>query len=913
MKTPPSPANHARSSSANTRSGKRPGARKPSAKAKSPKLSRTLAPQGMSPEQWQIALRQQYGKEQHFGLENLGTEPVFSEFAVHNPETNSRYRVKVRGLQAGDNHCTCMDFATNELGTCKHIAFVLSKLQAKRGVKKRLAQGFRPAYSELVLRQHQGVRAVYWLVGLDCPPRVLQAAQQLFGLALPPSALAASTLPSPCRLLPQPGQHLQHALQSLNEWAKLCSQLGHALQMDQEVKNHLASLSDAEHRAQVLQAVYPPAKAAQVLQKLIKVPLYPYQVEGALFAARAGRALIADDMGLGKTIQAIAAAELLGRHFGVTRVLVVCPTSLKYQWQKEIERFVGRQARVIGGGRGQRQGDYAQEDFFKITNYETLRSDLDLVALWAPELVIVDEAQRVKNWNTIAARALKRIDSAYAIVLTGTPLENKLEELISIVQFVDQHRLGPTWKLLYEHQLKDEAGRVIGYTGLEDIGRTLAPLMIRRRKSEVLRQLPPRTDQNLFVPLTEAQAALHQENAVVVTQIVNRWRKTKYLSDKDQRRLTCALQNMRMVCNSTYLLDPSTDHGVKADELMALLDGVLADPQAKVVVFSQWVRSHDILIPRLQQRAWGHVSFHGSVRSEVRPQLVEQFRQDPACRVFLSTDAGAVGLNLQHASTVVNLDLPWNPALLEQRIGRVYRMGQKRPVRVINFISKGSIEEGMLSVLAFKRSLAAGILDGAENEISLGGSRLTRFMKEVENVANQTPDSAPMAANEELAATALQEQVDASESDADHPLETARPPEPVYSPHPTTPATSADTEPLATPATAPLAQATVQDPPEAPSQVPSQFPQQAPLQDPLQDLLQAHGQPLQTLLGVGLQWLSTLAAQAANPAPTGAPRMGVVSDPVSGERYLKLPAPEPEVMDQVASALDALARALRGK
>ena len=909
MKTPPSPANHARSSSANTRSGKRPGARKPSAKAKSPKLSRTLAPQGMSPEQWQIALRQQYGKEQHFGLENLGTEPVFSEFAVHNPETNSRYRVKVRGLQAGDNHCTCMDFATNELGTCKHIAFVLSKLQAKRGVKKQLAQGFRPAYSELVLRQDQGVRAVYWLVGLDCPPRVLQAAQQLFGLALPPPTVAASTLASPCRLLPQPGQHLQHALNSLNEWAKLCAQLGHALQMDQEVKNHLASLSDAEHRAQVLQAVYPPAKAAQALQKLIKVPLYPYQVEGALFAARAGRALIADDMGLGKTIQAIAATELMARHFGVTRVLVVCPTSLKYQWQKEIARFVGRQARVIGGGRGQRQGDYAQEDFFKITNYETLRSDLDLVALWAPELVIVDEAQRVKNWNTIAARALKRIDSAYAIVLTGTPLENKLEELISIVQFVDQHRLGPTWKLLYEHQLKDEAGRVIGYTGLEDIGRTLAPLMIRRRKSEVLRQLPPRSDQNLFVPLTEAQAALHQENAVVVTQIVNRWRKTKYLSDKDQRRLTCALQNMRMVCNSTYLLDPSTDHGVKADELMALLDGVLADPQAKVVVFSQWVRSHDILIPRLQQRAWGHVSFHGSVRSEVRPQLVEQFRQDLACRVFLSTDAGAVGLNLQHASTVVNLDLPWNPALLEQRIGRVYRMGQKRPVRVINFISKGSIEEGMLSVLAFKRSLAAGILDGAENEISLGGSRLTRFMKEVENVANQTPDSAPMAANEELAATALQEQVDASESDADHPLETARPPEPVHSAPSATPATMADADPLATPATAPAAQAPVQDPLEAASQAPSQAPSPAPVQD----LLQAHGQPLQTLLGVGLQWLSALVAQSANPAPTGTPRMGVVSDPANGERYLKLPAPEPEVLDQMATALDALARALRGK
>ena len=164
--------------------------------------------------------------------------------------------------------------------------------------------------------------------------------------------------------------------------------------------------------------------------------------------------------------------------------------------------------RVINGGRAQRQKDYAQDDFCKITNYEKLRSDLDLIAAWSPELVIVDEAQRVKNWNTIAARALKRIDSPFAIVLTGTPLENKLEELISIVQFVDQHRLGPTWKLLHEHQVKDEAGRVTGYTGLEKIGQTLAPVMIRRRKSEVLRQLPSRTDQNLFVPMTEMQMLL---------------------------------------------------------------------------------------------------------------------------------------------------------------------------------------------------------------------------------------------------------------------------------------------------------------------------------------------------------------------------------------------------------------------
>ena len=222
-----------------------------------------------------------------------------------------------------------------------------------------------------------------------------------------------------------------------------------------------------------------------------------------------------------------------------------------------------------------------------------------------------------------------------------------------------------------------------------------------------------------------------------MAKIVQRWRKTRFLSDKDQRRLTCALQNMRMSCNSTYLLDQETDHGVKADELAALFDDLFADPEAKAVVFSQWTRTHDIVIRRLEARGLGYVSFHGGVPSEKRPALVERFRDDPACRVFLSTDAGSTGLNLQHASTLVNMDLPWNPAVLEQRIARIHRMGQTRPVQVINFVSKGTIEEGMLSVLAFKRSLSAGILDGGSGEISLGGSRLNRFMKDVENVTGQ--------------------------------------------------------------------------------------------------------------------------------------------------------------------------------
>lgn len=702
---------------------------RPSRIAAEQRLSRTRKPEQLSVEDWQAGLRAQFGREQPFAIERLGREPVFSEFLVSNPQSGGRYRVAIRGSQPGDNFCACADFATNHLGTCKHIAFTLAHLQGKRGGKAALRNGFAPPYSEIYL-EYAGQRCLRFRAGTDCPPALAEKGRALIDGSGDPACELESFL---------------HA----------AGKAGHQVRCYDDARAFLAELRDARRRRELFAQAYPEGAQSKALQGLLKVPLYAYQAEGALFAATAGRSLIGDEMGLGKTIQAIAAAELLSRHCGAERMLVVCPTSLKHQWQREIARFAGREALVIHGPRAAREQQYASGApcWARITSYETLSRDLDLIQAWSPDLVIVDEAQRIKNWNTVAARSLKRIASPYAIVLTGTPLENRLEELVSIVQFVDQHRLGPTWKLLHEHQRRDEAGRVTGYRALDRIAATLAPVMLRRRKAQVLDQLPERIDNTLFVPMTEQQLAHHTENGAIVSRIVLRWRRTGYLSDADQRRLTCALQNMRMSCNSTYLLDHETDHGSKADELMTLLEELFEQPDAKVVVFSQWVRTHELLVRRIAARGWGHVLFHGGVPAEQRPALVDRFHGDPDCRLFLSTDAGGVGLNLQHAAAaIVNMDLPWNPAILEQRIGRVHRLGQTRTVQVVNFVAQGTIEEGMLSLLAFKKSLFAGVLDGGESEVFLQGTRLSKFIESVEKVTGAMGAAETVAAEIESAA-----------------------------------------------------------------------------------------------------------------------------------------------------------------
>ena len=381
--------------------------------AAEPRLSRQRKPAEMPADDWQRTLRRQFGREQDFELHNLGDakqSPVFSEFRVSNADSGGHYQVAIRGKVIGDNLCTCPDFATNDLGTCKHIEFTLAKLAARRGGKAALARGFLPLYSEVFLH-HGGQRTVRFRPGASCPPAMLASARQLFD--------APADWMLPWARLGELDAFIASARKASQNTAQ---NTAHELRIDERALAFTAQVRDAERRQQALAAAYPKGAADKGLAKLLKTRLYPYQAEGALFAARGGRVLLGDEMGLGKTVQAIAAAELLARHFGVQRVLVVCPTSLKQQWQREIVRFTDRppqQAQVLRGLRPARQQQYHEEAFYRITSYETLVRDADLVRAWAPELLIIDEAQRVKNWNTIAARALKRIETPYAFVQFG--------------------------------------------------------------------------------------------------------------------------------------------------------------------------------------------------------------------------------------------------------------------------------------------------------------------------------------------------------------------------------------------------------------------------------------------------------------------------------------------------------------
>ena len=696
------------------------------------KVSYHRQPENLALETWQKILRQQFVVDKYFRITKLDGHAVFSDYNVYNPETKNTYKVALRDNKTGTtdsmNFCSCMDFKTNRLGTCKHLEAVLRHVNASRHLAETLQSGYHPSHTSVYL-QYGEQRHVKIRIGTENSDGFRKLADQYFDQDI----LAVAAYSQFERFLAQ---------------ARAVSE---EFRCYDDALEYVLTVREHQRRNEIITERYP---AGAELKDLLKTTLFPYQKDGILFAAKTGRCLIADEMGLGKTIQAIGAAELLKRERNVRNVLVVCPTSLKYQWQSEIQKFTDSTVKVIEGAAHIRACQYFSDEQYKIVSYHTAGRDLETVNAAEYDLIILDEAQRIKNWKTKLAQGTKKIKSVFAIVLTGTPLENKLEDLYSIMQVVDPFKLGPYYSFLSNHQITNEAGKVVGYRNLREIGEKMSDVMVRRLKKEVLTQLPERMDKTLFVPMTEKQGKMYAGYEDIVARLVSKWRNYGFLSETDRQRLLMALNGMRMVCDSTYVIDQDYEnrHDTKIEELMNILDEIFETSGEKVVVFSQWKRMTYLVARELEFRGVPFEHLHGGVPGEKRKALFDGFNNDPDCRVFLSTDAGSTGLNLQSASLLINLDIPWNPAVLEQRIARIHRMGQKNKVSIINFVTQGAIEHRMLSVLDFKSALARGILDDGEDAIFMDKDKFNKFMETVEAVTgnDEMPDEAVVSAEEEL-------------------------------------------------------------------------------------------------------------------------------------------------------------------
>lgn len=650
----------------------------------------------------QIERRKQRAREESFEIANPGDAPIYSRFQVGG-SSGRTWEVVLRDLSApGANTCSCPDFVVNQLGTCKHIEAVVMHLSRAEASAYRRAVLTPPPKAYVFLSYGESVSVE--------ARRPIKPHPAL-------SALIDSHFDYRGRFRGDPVTHFEEFRGDLRS---LPPDVQDQLEIAPEVEDFL----EYERRLRVTSREQRRRMAAiergEEHFEPLREPLYPYQVKGALLLAFARRAILADEMGLGKTVQALAAAMELRRREGFRRALVVCPASLRRQWAREIERFTGEPAVVLEGP--DRQTTYARsEAFFHILSYELSFRDLEDLQRFKPDLVILDEAQRIKNWRTRTARAVKDIPRRAAFVLTGTPIETDLDALYSIGQFLDQRLLGPLWRYNERYFRYDGRGRHVGYRNLDELKARLAPVFLRRTKEQVRDELPELLENSYAVELDEGSREAydrHRGRALALLELAGAGR----IDDEQRRRLDDELEAMRRCCiaaehpGEAAGPDSGSEPGEDAPpsklaELAEVLAETVLAAGKKALVFARDRSTTTAAAALLDRLDINHVHFHGGVPEDQRAALVDAFTTDESCRVFVSTELGASGLNLQVADVVINLDQPWSAARRNQRLGRAYRLGRSRPVQVVNLVADETIEESVARLRGADRALIARLTE----------------------------------------------------------------------------------------------------------------------------------------------------------------------------------------------------------
>lgn len=426
--------------------------------------------------------------------------------------------------------------------------------------------------------------------------------------------------------------------------------------------------------------------------------------------------ILADDMGLGKTIQVIGYIESLLSQNKQAKILIITPSSLVYNWKDEFDKFSNLiSLNLISGNASERQLalslDY--QNVF-ITSYDLLKRDIDLYTHLVFDCCIIDEAQAIKNANTLASKTVKQIKAQQRFALSGTPIENSLAELWSIFDF-----LMPGYLSNYHHFKKRYEVPIVkkqNQEQLDKLKKSVAPFILRRLKKDVLKELPDKNEIVLFSTMEEEQKKLYLANALEMMNLL----KTKFKEKQgDQNKLLVLtyLMKLRQLCNHPRLVyENYTSPSCKLEQCMELIQNNI-DSNHRILLFSQFTSMLDLIIPELQKQ---HIPFYlltGSTSKTERIRLVHEFNKNAVPIFLISLKAGGTGLNLIGADVVIHFDPWWNLSAQNQATDRTHRIGQKRKVTVYKLIVKDSIEEKILQLQKQKYELAQSIVE--ENDVSI--------------------------------------------------------------------------------------------------------------------------------------------------------------------------------------------------
>jgi SNF2 family DNA or RNA helicase len=465
---------------------------------------------------------------------------------------------------------------------------------------------------------------------------------------------------------------------------------------DRPTQTRLRPVQDTVHfKDRLLYLLQPPLEGL-LAGRQVSLPFepYPYQLRGIAFLMPRHAALLADEMGLGKTVQVIVALRLLFHAGLIRRSLVVCPKPLVINWTRELRTWApDLPFEVIGGDTDARRAAWRVSNSpLKLVNYELLTRDAAEVSDEAVrfDVVVLDEAQRIKNREAKTAQAMRGLHRERSWAMTGTPIENRMEDLVNIFAFVDPNRIPPE-------------------TPAKQLPALTSDCILRRTKEEVAPDMPPRIIQDVCLDLTQPQREaydLAEKEGVIHLNALGETITVQHVFELVMR--------LKQICN----FDPRTRQSAKQEQLLADMAEV-AESGRKAIIFSQWVEPLEVLAAAL--RDFGPLLYHGKVPQRDRQAILDRFKSDPNSHVLLmSYGTGSVGLNLQFTNYVFLFDRWWNPAIEDQAINRAHRIGQKSTVFVKRFITQNTIEGRIHDVLEKKRQLFSELIEQNGPPPSLG-------------------------------------------------------------------------------------------------------------------------------------------------------------------------------------------------
>ena len=618
--------------------------------------------------------------------------------------------------------CSCRDFLRSGLGVCKHVLVVLESLEVSGAIGSHVAP-------------HE----------LDAPDLAWDPYVPLAGARDRLARLTSRTsLPGFVE-----GSPSSEALADPAARLRLVTDLEAMIRANTMTAEPAALALVVEERTRAERRLEASAAAENDFASRTSLlrELYTYQAEGLRAFLETGRLLLADDMGLGKTTQAIAACHALFATKRIRRALLVVPAALRGQWKREWDATTDAMPlTVVEGSPEERARLYRKvKSGALVMGYEQLLRDLAHVKTFDPEMFVLDEAQRVKNWATKSALCVAELGSRYRLVLTGTPMENRIDELGALVDLVDDVALEPKWRLAAEHVVRSEgpgpnAAPTAVLKGLGGLRTRLSSVLLRRVRHDVLSDLPPRTDTRVPVELSAEQRAEHDELLLPISQLLALSAR-RSLAPGESTRLMSLLAMQRMIGNGLAQVRfaetwPRIEHQKPSEDVLAglfspklsafrgLVERVVVEQSRKAVVFSQWRAmlslSEWAVRDKLAEHGLRAAFFTGAESKKERERAVRDLAEDPTLAVLFLSDAGGVGLNLQHAASVcVNLELPWNPAVLEQRIARIYRLGQTQPIDVFNLVTEEGIEGRIAGLIERKKAIFSAIFDDSGEEITI--------------------------------------------------------------------------------------------------------------------------------------------------------------------------------------------------